>query len=57
MLDGADVGMFFYAGHGLQMNGKNYLISTQAKLENEFLMPAETVELDTIIQLMESHAS
>src|SRR5262245_36175850 len=36
-LDGADVGLFFYAGHGLQLNDKNYLISVNAKLENEFL--------------------
>lgn len=54
MLEGADVGLFFYAGHGLQVNDKNYLVSTQAKLENEFLIPAETVELDAIIRLMES---
>jgi hypothetical protein len=56
MLDGADVGLFFYAGHGLQMNDKNYLVSTKAKLENEFLIPAETVELDAIVRLMESRS-
>jgi uncharacterized caspase-like protein len=53
-VQGADVGLFFYAGHGLQMNGKNYLVSTSAELENEFLIPAETMRLGTIIQLMES---
>jgi uncharacterized caspase-like protein len=26
MLDGADVGLLFYAGHGLQINDKNYLV-------------------------------
>jgi uncharacterized caspase-like protein len=56
MLDGADVGLFFYAGHGLQVNDKNYLVSTRAKLENEFLIPAEAVELDSIIRLMESRS-
>jgi hypothetical protein len=54
MLDQADVGMFFYAGHGLQLSEKNYLVSTNAKLESEFFMPAETIELDVIIRLMES---
>ena len=53
-LEGAAVGLFFYAGHGLQMNGKNYLVSTKAKLDSEFLIPAETVRLDAIIHLMES---
>src|SRR5262249_39848259 len=53
-LDGADVGLFFYAGHGLQVNEKNYLVSTEAKLESTFLVPSETIELDAIIRLMES---
>jgi hypothetical protein len=53
-LDEADIGFFFYAGHGLQMNDKNYLVSTNAKLENEFLLSSETIELDAIVRLMES---
>lgn len=55
-LDEADVGLFFYAGHGLQMNDKNYLVSTNAKLENEFMLSSETIELDSIVRLMESKA-
>jgi hypothetical protein len=56
-LDDADVGLFFYAGHGLQMNEKNYLVSTNAKLESEFLLSSETIELDAIVRLMESKAA
>jgi uncharacterized caspase-like protein len=56
MLDEADVGLFFYAGHGVQMNDKNYLVSVNAKLENEFLLSSETIELDAIVRLMESKA-
>jgi uncharacterized caspase-like protein len=56
-LDGADVGVFFYAGHALQINEKNYLVSTAAKLENEFLITAETMELEPIIRLMESKSA
>ena len=33
-LQGADVGLFFYAGHGVQVNGTNYLIPVDANLEN-----------------------
>ena len=55
-LDEADIGLFFYAGHGLQMNDKNYLVSTNARLENEFLLSSETIELDAIVRLMESKA-
>jgi uncharacterized caspase-like protein len=55
-LEGADVGLFFYAGHGLQINDKNFLVTTQAKLESTFLVPSETIELDAVIRLMESKA-
>jgi hypothetical protein len=53
-LDGADVGLFFYAGHGLQISEKNYLVSTEARLESAFLVPSEAIELDAVIRLMES---
>src|SRR3954468_1963280 len=56
-LDGADVGLFFYAGHGLQLNDRNYLVSINAKLENEFLMSSETIDLTSIVRLMESKTS
>lgn len=55
-LQGADVGLFYYAGHGLQVNDKNFLVATNAKLESEFLVPSETIEVDAIIHLMESRA-
>jgi uncharacterized caspase-like protein len=54
MLEDADVGLFYYAGHGLQINEKNYLVSTSARLENEFLVSSEAIELDSIVRLMES---
>lgn len=34
-LNNADVGLVFYAGHGIQANGENYLIPIDAKLESE----------------------
>ena len=33
---GADVALFFYAGHGIALNGKNYLIPVDADLNSEF---------------------
>lgn len=55
-LDGADVALFYYAGHGLQMNERNFLVSVSAKLENEFLLTSETIDLEAIVRLMESKA-
>jgi formylglycine-generating enzyme required for sulfatase activity len=54
MLDDADVGLFFYAGHGLQVNERNYLVSTNARLGNPFLVASETIDLESIVRLMES---
>jgi hypothetical protein len=53
-LEGADVGLLFYAGHALQINEKNYLVSVNARLENEFLIASEAIELEPIVRLMES---
>ena len=55
-LDGADVGLLFYAGHALQISEKNYLVSTSARLDSEFLIASEAIELEPIIRLMESKA-
>lgn len=56
MLDGAEVGLLFYAGHGVQINERNYLVSTNAALKSEFMVPAETLELEAVVRLMESKA-
>ena len=42
---GADVAVFFYAGHGLQVNGRNYLMPVDATLENELSLLSELVPL------------
>lgn len=53
-LDDAQVALLFYAGHGLQVSEKNYLVSTNARLDSEFLVTSEAIELNAIIGLMES---
>ncbi|MCB1461803.1 MAG: caspase family protein [Nitratireductor sp.] len=52
-LRGADVGMLFYAGHGLQVNGQNYLAPIDAKLDFESDLDFETIPLDFIQRQME----
>ncbi|WP_457579908.1 caspase family protein [Ensifer canadensis] len=51
-----DVALFYYAGHGMQLHGENYLVSTDARLESEFDIPAETVPLSEIINALEKRA-
>jgi hypothetical protein len=52
-LPGAEVALFFYAGHGLQVAGKNYLAPVDARLESEADLDFATVDLDLVIRNME----
>jgi uncharacterized caspase-like protein len=52
-LAGADSGLFFYAGHGLQVSGQNYLVPVDARLESERDLDFEAVKIDFILRQME----
>lgn len=47
------VGLFYYAGHGVQVNGANYLIPTGAKIDSEADVDMEAVNADWVLQQME----
>jgi uncharacterized protein len=53
-LAGADVALFFYSGHGLQMNGENYLVPVDAKIQSPADVRFSTINLTDIQQEMES---
>ncbi len=52
-LPGADVALLFYAGHGIQYQGVNYLIPVDAELKDETDLTFEATQLDLVMQLME----
>lgn len=52
-LTGAEVALFFYAGHGLQVGAQNYLVPTDARLERERDLEFEAVRLDFVLRQME----
>jgi formylglycine-generating enzyme required for sulfatase activity/uncharacterized caspase-like protein len=52
-LRGADTGVFFYAGHGLQVGGQNYLVPIDAKAEEEVRLDLEMVRVDVVHRIME----
>jgi tetratricopeptide (TPR) repeat protein len=52
-----DVGLFFYAGHGVQVDGYNYLVPINAKLENENDAEYDCVRAGRILAKMESAGS
>ena len=55
-LKGAQVGVFFYAGHGLQAWGLNYLVPVDARLAAVSAMNTEMVRLDLVHETMEREA-
>jgi len=52
-LPGADVALLFYAGHGIQYEGNNYLIPVDAQLNDETDLNFEGTQLKLIIGMME----
>ena len=48
----ADVTLFFYAGHGLQVNGRNFLVPTNAKLDRESSLQFEAIDAETVLRSM-----
>lgn len=52
-LRGTEIALFFYAGHGLQMNGENYLLPVDADIQTPADVRFNTVDLSNIQQEME----
>jgi uncharacterized caspase-like protein/WD40 repeat protein len=52
-LRGASVGVFFYAGHGIQVSGQNYLVPVDARLEDAIAVDFELVRLELVQRAME----
>jgi hypothetical protein len=47
------VGLFYYSGHGLQVNGKNYLVPVDADIKNERYVVAEAIDADSVLLQMQ----
>lgn len=52
-LTDADVAMFFYAGHALQVNGRNYLAPVNTNIRHEGDLDFETIPMDFVQRQME----
>ena len=52
-LSQVDVGLFYYAGHGIQVKGRNYLIPTDAVLETEGDVEFEAIDLGRVLSKMD----
>ncbi len=50
---GAYIAAVFYAGHGIEVGGRNYLIPVDAKLEFDTDVEDEAIDVDRILQQLE----
>jgi hypothetical protein len=48
--DGAAVAMVYYAGHGIEGAGKNWLIPVDAQLKNDLDLPYEAIDLERVME-------
>ncbi|MDQ0467397.1 caspase family protein [Labrys wisconsinensis] len=51
-VSGADVGLFYYAGHGMQVNSENYIVPVDAKLEDALSVDFEITKVGFVIDQM-----
>lgn len=56
-LQGADIAIFFYAGHGLQLNMKNYLVPIDFNPNSDAYLITMLVSMDTILSELEKEKS
>lgn len=49
-----NVGLFFYAGHGIQVNGENYLIPVDANITSEQQVEYDCVEAERALAVMDA---
>ncbi len=53
-LRGASVALFYYAGHGLQVRGRNFLVPVDADIAREDEVPYRSVDVNEILDKMDS---
>jgi hypothetical protein len=53
-LQGSEVGLFYYAGHGVQVKGQNYLMPVKAQINYEEEVEYEALDVGFILAQMEA---
>ncbi|WMS44150.1 caspase family protein [Acuticoccus sp. MNP-M23] len=48
-IDNAEAVVLYYAGHGFQLDGKNYVVPVDAQLTSIGAIPLQTVQLDALV--------
>ena len=54
MARGCSVGLIYYSGHGMEDEGKNYLLPVDATIERKAQIPLQTLSLAQILEAMKN---
>jgi uncharacterized caspase-like protein len=49
----ADISVVYYAGHGIEVDGVNYLVPADAKLVSDFDIEDETISLERVLKALD----
>ena len=52
--ESADIAVVYYAGHGIEISGTNYLVPVDARLSRDYDVDDEAVSLDRIVWALQS---
>ena len=55
-LNGADIAVFFFAGHGIQVGGQNYLLPTDVSVDTEWALKHSALNVQDLLREMEARA-
>jgi uncharacterized caspase-like protein len=50
----AGVGLFYYAGHGIQARGRNYLIPVNADIAREYEIEFGSIDVNLVLAMMDT---
>ncbi|MHA1554229.1 MAG: caspase family protein, partial [Alphaproteobacteria bacterium] len=54
---GVDASLFYYAGHGIQANGRNYLVPVDAAITDESELDFQAIDINSFLRVMEASSS
>ncbi|MDB5808768.1 MAG: peptidase caspase catalytic subunit p20, partial [Betaproteobacteria bacterium] len=49
-LSAGSIALFYYAGHGMQVKGKNFLIPVDAEIDNEDMVATEGIDVERLFE-------
>ena len=55
-LNGAQVAVFYFAGHGIQVDGQSFLLPTDVSVENEWALKHSSLNVQDVLREMEARA-